>query len=124
MPKNKETLQETSADENPVIASKFGQLCTSGNVEIVDGMQGVRGSNPLTSTRCQIHNIVPSGKHSYSSLRSLRQMSTFEPSDVQRCSRDFPGAGYGSAHQRHDWDIRWPACLDAVASGLHEPFGH
>jgi hypothetical protein len=36
-------------DENAVIASKFGHLRTSGNVEIVDGMQGVRGSNPLTS---------------------------------------------------------------------------
>ena len=50
-PKNNETLQETSADEIAVIASKIGQLRMSGNVEIVNGMQGVRGSNPLTSTR-------------------------------------------------------------------------
>jgi hypothetical protein len=49
-PKNNETLQETSAAESAVISSKFGQLRTSGNAEIVNGMQGVRGSNPLTST--------------------------------------------------------------------------
>ena len=36
-------------DEIAVITSKFGQLRTSENVEIVDGMQGVRGSNPRTS---------------------------------------------------------------------------
>ena len=42
-PKNNVTHQETSTDVNAVIADKFGQLRTSGNVEIVDGMQGVNG---------------------------------------------------------------------------------
>jgi hypothetical protein len=46
----KETLQESSVDEKTVIASKFGQLRTLGNVEIVDGIRGVRGSNLHTST--------------------------------------------------------------------------
>ena len=50
-PKGSETLQQTSRDEVAVIASKFEQLRTSENVEIVNGMQGVRGSNPLTSTK-------------------------------------------------------------------------
>ena len=39
--KNIGNLQETSTDENTVIASKFAQLCTSGNVASVDGMQEV-----------------------------------------------------------------------------------
>ena len=37
-------------DENAVITSRIGRLRTSGHVEIVDGMQGVTGSNPLAST--------------------------------------------------------------------------
>ena len=40
-------------DEIAVISSKIGQLCTSGNVEIVDGMQGVQGSN--LSSRTELH---------------------------------------------------------------------
>jgi len=43
--KNKETLQETSVDENAVITDKIGQQRTSGNAEIVDGMQEVSGRN-------------------------------------------------------------------------------
>jgi hypothetical protein len=36
-PKTKENLQETSTDKVAAFAGKFGKLCTSGNVEIVDG---------------------------------------------------------------------------------------
>ena len=50
-PKNSETLQDTSVDDIAVIASKIGQLRTSTNFKSVDGMQGVRGSIPLTSTQ-------------------------------------------------------------------------
>jgi len=38
-----------AVDENAVMTSKFRQLRTSGNVEIIDGMRGGSGSNPLTS---------------------------------------------------------------------------
>jgi hypothetical protein len=60
-PKNNETPQETPADENAVITSNFGHRRTSGNVEIVDGMQGVRGSNPLTSTLTSTKRPIPQG---------------------------------------------------------------
>jgi hypothetical protein len=40
-------------DENAEITSKIGQLRTSGNVEIVDGMQGV---NPLEFTLSILKN--------------------------------------------------------------------
>jgi len=51
--KNIEILQETSTDENTVIASKFAQLRTSGNVASVDGMQGVTVPIPLPQPRRQ-----------------------------------------------------------------------
>ena len=47
-PKNNETLQQTSVDENAVISSKFGQPRTSRNVEIVNGMQEVNNLKSLT----------------------------------------------------------------------------
>jgi len=43
--KNIEIIQETSTDDNAVIARKSGHLRTSGNVEILDGMQGVITTN-------------------------------------------------------------------------------
>ena len=46
--KNIEILQETSTDDNAVIARKSGHLGTSGNVENVDDAQWVRGSNSFT----------------------------------------------------------------------------
>src|SRR5665213_123494 len=48
--KNFGTHRKTSPYESPMNYWKFGCPRTSKNVPSVDGMQGVRGSKPLTST--------------------------------------------------------------------------